>query len=138
MKQDVLEYATSIEQFMNDMKGLATPDSISKFVHALINNQDIEKARQSLFTPMTFSSFFSSNKNQAIQKSLDTLHPFWQEQIQLSLPTKKWNLTPSGSAYFQLLCYLSYPVFFIASFFITPSEDNAKKSSATNNNPQRR
>lgn len=41
------------------------------------------------------------------------------EQLKKALAEQKWRrFIPTGSASFQLLCYLTYPVFFITSLFI--------------------
>jgi hypothetical protein len=93
---NVIEYAASIEQFKSDMKSLADPDSISKFIRALIQNKGIEEATQSLFTTnrsFSFFSFFSSNNNPDIQKSIDNLHPFWKNRIHPATEESKYPKT---------------------------------------------
>lgn len=77
----VLEYAFSIEQFMLNMKRLADSKAICAFVHALIENKDIEKAKQSLFKASATSSLFIIDNNEAIQNCIDELHSFWQDRI---------------------------------------------------------
>ena len=51
------------------------------------------------------------------------------EQLKKALAQQhKRRFIPTGSAYFQLLCYITYPVFFIASLFIpSPAKELSNK-----------
>jgi hypothetical protein len=84
-ENNIIEYAFSIEQFVGDMVKLRDSASISKFLYALIKNQGIKEATQSLFTVKTSSSFFSANKNSDIQKCIDNLDPFWKNRVNTAL-----------------------------------------------------
>jgi hypothetical protein len=46
---------------MSGMQGLATPKAIHQFVHALLDNQDIDTALNALFSQGTSHSFFNND-----------------------------------------------------------------------------
>ncbi len=79
--KNVLEYAASIEKFMNNMKGLANPESIYVFIHSIIQNEDIENSIQALFKPLSQPALFKEYKHQDILKCIDNLHSFWKSRI---------------------------------------------------------
>ena len=86
---DVLDSASSIEEFMHSMQELAEPQSIKAFIHSMIKNENIEEAKQSLLaikTKAPGSNFFRPANN-SIQALIDKLHPFWQARIGRSQDT---------------------------------------------------
>ena len=71
----------SMITFIDDMKKLNNTDSIKAFVHALVNNADIEKSLNALLSPPSSNSFFKSNSNEAIQECINKLDSHWLNRI---------------------------------------------------------
>jgi hypothetical protein len=66
---------------MSNMQGLATPKAIHQFVHALLDNQNIETAFNALFSQGTSHSFFNADSKSAIQERIHQLDNFWLQRI---------------------------------------------------------
>jgi dihydroorotase len=81
-RREFEELTLSMIGFMNNMKGLATPEAINDFVTAVMNNQDIEKALNALLTPPSSFSFFKTNSKEAIQQCINQLDNHWLSRIQ--------------------------------------------------------
>lgn len=81
---EVLECAFSIEAFMKAMEGLSEDQSIKDFVRAIITNQGIEAAQQSLLHIGSSPTFFPQDKAIAILEHMEKLHPYWKTRIEIS------------------------------------------------------
>jgi hypothetical protein len=73
--------AFSLLDFMTDMQGLATPDTINDFVHAVMQNQNIDKALAALLTHPSSNSLFETNLKQDIQERICKLDYYWLQRI---------------------------------------------------------
>ena len=71
----------SMLDFMTSMKGLATPEAINHFVHAVINNQDVEPALNALLTSPSSNAFFKSDSREAIKECINKLDNQWLNRI---------------------------------------------------------
>lgn len=73
----ILECASSIKNFMEKMEGLASPNAIKNFVHAIIQNNDIKSALATLFKIPPSSTMFKPDNRAHIQELINQLHPYW-------------------------------------------------------------
>ncbi|NDH08298.1 MAG: hypothetical protein EBY16_01540 [Gammaproteobacteria bacterium] len=77
----IVKRAISIEKFMRDTEGLADPQSIKAFVHALINDKDIEAAKGRLLIGPSSQALFPPKD---IKSCIDELDPYWLARIDAS------------------------------------------------------